>query len=179
MSRLAVATQEELACGREFRRGDPGRDRLAGLLGQCEPDWLAGLSLLDRGSRQGAIFVSDVTHPESDQIATAQLAVDGDVEQREVPRSLCNLKADSDCADLSELEGWLLSRDLPLFQGGRLLALSATFGSVNIALSSTQLRRGQFGAWASRDGPRPISDARVALKPWRAPYSFDQKLSYL
>ena len=47
------------------------------------------------------------------QIAPAQLAVDGEVEQREFPGSMIQLQSNPDGLDLFQLQGRLLADQLP------------------------------------------------------------------
>jgi hypothetical protein len=47
-----------------------------------------------------------------DQIASAQLAVDGKVEQCEFPGSLIQLQPNPDSPDLLQLQRWLLAEQL-------------------------------------------------------------------
>ena len=62
-------------------------DGLPGLLGDLEPDRNASLFLADRGTINGVSMRGDVVDLERDDIAAAQLAVDGEVEHRQVARS--------------------------------------------------------------------------------------------
>jgi hypothetical protein len=56
--------------------------------------------------------LDDVAHPQPDEIAGAQFAVDGEVEQRQVADAALNLQVDPDSPDLVTLQRWLLARDL-------------------------------------------------------------------
>ena len=47
------------------------------------------------------------------QVAPAQLAVDGEVEQREFPGSMIQLQSNPDGPDLLQLQRWLLADQLP------------------------------------------------------------------
>ena len=73
--------REEMIIGLEPGTADPMRHRLAGLLGDFELHWALGLLLHDDRPRANAIAVRDVSNAQPDQIASAQLAVDGQVEQ--------------------------------------------------------------------------------------------------
>jgi len=56
--------------------------------------------------------MSDITYPQFDQIAAPQLAVDCQVEEREVAQVLSQLQADADRPDLLKLQGRLLANEL-------------------------------------------------------------------
>src|SRR5271163_4690396 len=57
-------------------------ERLPGLFSELKPHRPAGLLLADRRAIDGVSVRGDVLDFESDYIATTQLAVDGEVEQR-------------------------------------------------------------------------------------------------
>jgi hypothetical protein len=54
-----------------------------------------------RGTTPPAL--DDIVDPEAHQIAAAQLAVDGEVEQCELPRSMIQLQPNPDSPDLFQL----------------------------------------------------------------------------
>ena len=71
-----TAAEEELA------RLIPGGsnvtvDRLTGLLRHFKPDGLAGLLLADGRTINGVTMRSNVLHPQADDVATSELAIDG------------------------------------------------------------------------------------------------------
>jgi hypothetical protein len=47
------------------------------------------------------------------KVAPAQLAVDGEIEQREFPDSMIQLQSNPDGPDLLQLQRWLLADQLP------------------------------------------------------------------
>jgi hypothetical protein len=74
-------------------------DRLPGLLRHLEPNRVAGLSLADSHPVHGISVRGNVLDLESDDIATAQFAVDGQVEQRQVTRATLDLELGPDRFD--------------------------------------------------------------------------------
>ena len=99
-------------------------NRLAGLLGNLEPDWAAGLPLPNGCAVECVAVRCHVIHADANHVAAAQLAVDGKVEQARsrVRRSSCSLVL-MDHTWLG-LRGGLAPGNLPLFQGTRRDALS-------------------------------------------------------
>jgi len=95
-----------------MRRGDPGRDRVACLLGDLKLDRALGLLLHDHRPRRDPSALDDIVDTESNQIAAAQLAVDGEVEQRKLPGSMIQLQANPNGPDLFQLQRWLLAEQL-------------------------------------------------------------------
>src|SRR5580700_884209 len=73
---------------------------LPGLFCDLEPHRLAGLLLADSHSLNGVSVRGNVFDFESDNIAAAQLAVDGEIEQCQVAFALCHLKFGADRPDV-------------------------------------------------------------------------------
>ena len=90
-------------------RFDPRRNGLARLLAQLEPHGTGGLLLDHSGAGENMVAVRDIAHPQGHQIASAQLAVDGQVAQ-----PLAELQPDADRPDFLELQRWLLTNQSPL-----------------------------------------------------------------
>src|SRR6516225_4374131 len=67
-------------------------DRLPGLLGDLEPDWPPGLPLSDSRSVERVTVRRHVLYADGDDVAAAQLTVDGEVEQGEVACAPLNLQ---------------------------------------------------------------------------------------
>src|SRR6516165_1679335 len=67
-------------------------DCLTGLLSHLEPDRLAGLLLAHRRAIDGMSVRRHIFHLEADDVATSQLAVDGQIEHREIARSSFDLQ---------------------------------------------------------------------------------------
>jgi hypothetical protein len=59
-------------------------DRLTGLLGKPKPYWAAGLPLADGCSVECVTVWRHIIYADGDNVAAAQLAIDGEVEQGEV-----------------------------------------------------------------------------------------------
>src|SRR6516165_6641175 len=67
-------------------------DCLTGLLGHLEPDRLASLLLAHRCAIDGMSVRRHIFHLEADNVAASQLAIDGQIEHREVARSSFDLQ---------------------------------------------------------------------------------------
>jgi hypothetical protein len=93
------ARKEELI-GFEMRRRDPRGDRVPRLLDDLELHRSLGLFLHDDRAGSNVTALNHVVDVKPDQITPAQLAVDGEVEQREFPGPTTQLKSDSDGPDL-------------------------------------------------------------------------------
>ena len=63
--------------------------------------------------------VGDIADPQVDEIASAEFAVDREIEQGEIPDLLFELKADSDGPDFLEFERWFRAEELALVPGIR------------------------------------------------------------
>jgi hypothetical protein len=109
--------REQEPLGAKLRAGDPGGDRLAGLVGQLELHRLLGLVLEDDGAVRDGAAVGDIADTQRDQVAAAQLAVDREVEKSEVAQPLGELQADPDRPDLADLQRRLRAGQLALVPG--------------------------------------------------------------
>ncbi|SPK74855.1 protein of unknown function (plasmid) [Cupriavidus taiwanensis] len=72
-----------------------------------------GFLLSDCGSGGHVTAVAYVLDQQSSQIASSELAVDGQVEQRKLARIRRHLESGADRPDFLELQGRLLARMLP------------------------------------------------------------------
>ncbi len=81
-----------------------GIDRLAGLVSQLEADRPAGLPLAHRGAVERVAVGGDVLDPQGDDITPAQLAVQGDIGQGQVPLLPSQLQVGPDGPDVLRLE---------------------------------------------------------------------------
>jgi hypothetical protein len=70
---------------------DPGGDRVSCLLGNLELNGSPGLRLHDNRARRDSTALHDIMDTKPNQIASAQFAVDGEVEQCEFARSMIKL----------------------------------------------------------------------------------------
>ena len=108
-------------CARLHRPGsgprDPVRDGIAGLLGDLELHRSLGLLLHDHGPVGDPGIVGDVPNPKSNQIAPAQLAVDRQVEQRQIKILVGQLEPDPDVPDFPQLERGLLANQFAFVPG--------------------------------------------------------------
>lgn len=63
----------------------------------------------DHRPGQDLIAMNYVANPKINQIAAAELAVDGEIEQRQVTNALVELKVDTNRPDVFQLQGRLLT----------------------------------------------------------------------
>ena len=92
-------------CEQKLAGSLPGRfdvavHRLAGLLRQFKSDGPPGLFLAHGRSIDGIAIRSNVLDLESDDIAASQLAVDGQIEHRQIAGSLLDLELGPDRPDM-------------------------------------------------------------------------------
>src|SRR5262245_13038162 len=92
-------------------------ESLAGHLSQLEPDRPAGLSLADIGAVNSVAVGCHVIDPDRDEIATSQLAVDRQVEQRQVARAALQLQLGPDGPYVSWPQRRLWAREFALIPG--------------------------------------------------------------
>ena len=93
---------------------DPRLQGIPGGRRDFELDRALGLVLQDDSSRLDLIPMAYVADLQSDEIAATQLAVDAQVEQRELAHPVLHLEADAERPDFLELERGLLPHDLAL-----------------------------------------------------------------
>src|SRR4249920_2683766 len=79
---------------------DPSRDRFPRLLGDLKLHRPLGLLLHDNRAGGDMTTLDHIVDTKPDQIAPAQLAVDGELEQREFPDSMIQLQSNPDGPDL-------------------------------------------------------------------------------
>jgi hypothetical protein len=103
MGRFRAPARKQELLRFQVRCGDPGRDRVPRLLGDLKLNRALGLLLHDHRPRHYPSTLDDIVDPESKWIAAAQLAVDGEVEQREFPGSMIHLQPNPDSPDLFQL----------------------------------------------------------------------------
>ena len=128
---------------------------LPGLFGDLESYRLAGLLLPDRCALNGVSMRSNVLELESDDITTAQFAIDSEIEQRQVALAVCHLKLSADRPDVLRPQRRLAPVNLPLFQGVRLDVAGDGFSLSCISFSSFV----RMTSMASIQ-PLPLSDRR-------------------
>ena len=93
---------------------------LPGLLGDFEPDRNASLFLPDGGAIDGVSMGRDVVDLERDDITASQLAVDGEIEHRQVSSTSFDLEFGPDRPDMLWPQRSFAPISLPLFQAVRL-----------------------------------------------------------
>ena len=129
-------------------------DRLAGLLGQFEPDRLPGLLLPHRRPIDRIPVRCNVLDLERDDIAAAQLAVDGEIEHRQVAHPPVDLELGADRPNVLRPQRRLRANQLALVPGrpsqrfgmGVLMICPWSFSSVG--------EDDQHGAFGSRDAQK-------------------------
>lgn len=109
LSAAADPSRKEVVPRLAVTAADPPHDGFAGLLGQFELHRAARLLLEHRRSRADAAAEKHVIDPERDDVAAAQLAVDGKVEQGKIAEAPGNLEANANGPDLAKLQRRLLS----------------------------------------------------------------------
>ena len=87
----------------------PVLQRGAGLLRDLELNRTAGLVLDNCRPVSHVAADGDVIDPKADEIAAAKLAVDGEVEQRQIAFAVLDLKSDTNGPDLFRPQGTLLA----------------------------------------------------------------------
>lgn len=97
-----------------WSRVQPLLQRDAGLLHDLELNRSAGLVLDNSRSISHVAARRDVVDAEADEIAAAQLIVDGKIEQSEIALAVLNLKSDTNGPDLLRPKGTLLTNETSL-----------------------------------------------------------------
>lgn len=87
----------------------PGRDRSTGVLRDFELNGALRLALDDGDAFADLIADNEVGDPETDEVTAAQLAVDGQVEQREIAQIARKFEASADRPDLLRQQGAFLA----------------------------------------------------------------------
>ena len=96
------------------RLPDPHLHSIPGRRRDLELHWALGLVLHDDGACRNLVAMADIPDFESDEVASAKLAVDAQVEERKFAHSILHLQTNSKCPDVLELERRLLPDDLAL-----------------------------------------------------------------
>ena len=100
---LASAAAEQEAAGLPLGEAKIFIYRLARLLGYFKPDRAARFLLPDRGAFDGIAVRRDILHLEAHHIAAAQLAIDGEIEQRQIAYLPHHLQMRADRPDMLRL----------------------------------------------------------------------------
>jgi hypothetical protein len=92
-------------------------DRMARLLRDLELHGTACLPLADRSSIERAAMRCDVGDHQAYEIASAQLAVDRQIEEGQVPNSPVDMQAGPNSPNMPWLERWLRTNQLGFIPG--------------------------------------------------------------
>src|SRR4051794_6853145 len=97
--------------GPQSRLLDPSLHGIAG--SRCDLELHGALSLVlhHHGPSSDLLAVADVPDLEADEVAAAQLAIDSQVEERELAHPAFHLEANTKCPDVLDLERCLLTDD--------------------------------------------------------------------
>ena len=91
--------------------------RLPGHLGQLEANRTTGLALPDVGAVNRVAVGCHVVDAESDEIAPAQLAIDREIEERQVSHAPLQLQSGTDGPDMADPQWRLRASELTLGAG--------------------------------------------------------------
>jgi len=97
---------------------DPAGHGLAGWIGEFKLNRSSGLLLDHVRPCRRSISVGHIADPELDQIASPKLAVDSEIEEREVASTAGQLEPSTDCPNFLELERPLLPHEFVLVPRG-------------------------------------------------------------
>jgi hypothetical protein len=93
---------------------DPGSNGLPRRLGNLELDGPLRLLLQHDRPRRDSLPMTDISHPQANEVTGSKFAVDGQVEQGEFSAPNGELQSNTNCPDLFELERRLLANDFAL-----------------------------------------------------------------
>jgi hypothetical protein len=114
MWRVVDATREHKVLGLQPCLLDPLLRSFPGRLRDLELHRALSLVLHHHSAGCHLVAVAYVPDLETDEVATAQLAVDSQVEECKLSNPALHLEADSKCPDILDLERSLLADDLAL-----------------------------------------------------------------
>jgi hypothetical protein len=114
---LAAAAAEEKAPALPFREAKVLIDGLAALFGDFKADRTPGFLLPNGGSLHCIAMGRDVLDFQAHDIATAKLAVDGEIEQSEVADLVLHLQSGADRPDVLGLQGRFRANKLTFIPG--------------------------------------------------------------
>jgi len=144
---------------------DQAADRLAGLVGQLELHRLLGLVLEDDGAVRDGAAVRDIADAQRDQVAAAQLAVDGEVEECEVTEPLASCKRIRIAQISRTFSGGLGPVSLPLFQGVRDERVCSFWCPSDMVCLLGGCRKA--GSSTAPRGRRSVEPKRAEMMAWR------------
>jgi len=114
MGRVVEAAREQEVLRLQRRFPDPCLHGLASGLRDLELHRALGLVLHDDGAWCHLVAMAHVPDLEGNEVASPQLAIDAQVEEREFAYAAFHLKVDAQRPDVLQLEGRLLPDDLAL-----------------------------------------------------------------
>src|SRR3954470_13711467 len=115
-------------------------DRLTGLLGHFESDRSPGLPLPDRCAICRISACSHILDAQGYDITATKLAVDCQIEHRQIASATFDLQFRPDRPDVLGAQRWFCPVNFPLFHGTR-LGTRVSFSSSCMAISSARLQR--------------------------------------
>ena len=84
-------TGKQKIFSRQIPLGDPGLKCLASLFGQLEAYRSPGLVLQHSCPREHLVSMGDIPDAQCDKVASAQLAIDGEIEQGKIAQPVLDL----------------------------------------------------------------------------------------
>ncbi len=112
--RRADTAREQKCAGIQVRGLDPRVNRFACWLGDLELHRTFRLLLHDNSARRDLIAVGNIQDAKLHKIASAELRINGEVEQSQIPSAVPQLKPDPDSPDVAQLQRRLLADELVL-----------------------------------------------------------------
>ena len=87
----------------------PCMDSFPGLLGQFKLNRTPRFLLHNNSTLSDAAGHDNITDPQGHQVTTAELAINGQVKQRQVTSLSMDLQLNSDCPDIFGFQRWFLA----------------------------------------------------------------------
>lgn len=100
MGRVMSPTREEVLLRLEIGLGNPCGDGIPGLFRQFKLYRPLSFALHDHCPWLNLTAMDDIANPEIDQIAAAQLAIDGEIEERQISNAMVVLKVNTNGPDV-------------------------------------------------------------------------------
>jgi hypothetical protein len=116
-SAFVATTGEEEVAGLPSGQSQVVVDSLSRLVGELEPDRPARLLLTDGGAIHGITTRGHILDADGDHVAAAQLAVDCQIEESEIPLLTLHLQLGSDRPDVAGTQRRLRADEFPLVPG--------------------------------------------------------------
>src|SRR3954453_9843231 len=114
------STRKQEILGAQLTTTNPGSNGLACRLGNLELHRSLSFLLHNNGACRDPLAVRNITNANFHEIASAQLAIDREIEQRKITGTVSNLQAHSNGPDVFELQRRFLPDELsfvPWFTG--------------------------------------------------------------